>query len=65
MGRDISNRIRVLRAPSNLAWNGSRDGASPTSLGNPGLTTLRVKNIFLSSSLNLSDAGCSAPPDVL
>jgi len=42
MGRDISNQIGVLRAPSNLAWNGSRDGASPTSLGNlsQGLTTL-------------------------
>jgi len=36
MSRDIFNQIRVLRAPSNLAWNGSRDGASPTSLGNLG-----------------------------
>jgi len=48
MGRDIFHQIRVLRALSNLAWNGSTDGASPTSLGNlrQGLTTLRVKNFF-------------------
>ena len=44
MGGDISNQIRVHRAPSHLAWNGSRDGASPTSLGNLslGLTTLSL-----------------------
>jgi len=49
MGRDISNQTRVLRAPSSLAWNGSRDGASPTSLGNlgQGLTTLSVNNFLL------------------
>ena len=52
MGRDISNQIRVLRAPSNLAQNGSKDGASPTSLGNlgQGLTTLAVKVDVLKSA---------------
>jgi len=42
MGRDIFNWMRLLKAPSNLAWDGSRDGASTTSLGNlgQGLTTL-------------------------
>jgi len=42
VSRDIFTWIRVLRAPSSLAWNGSRNGASPTSLGNlgQGLTTL-------------------------
>ncbi|KAK4831309.1 hypothetical protein QYF61_016798 [Mycteria americana] len=42
MGRDIFNQIRLLRAPSNLTLNVSRDGASTTSLGNLGqcLTTL-------------------------
>ncbi|KAK4831239.1 LOW QUALITY PROTEIN: hypothetical protein QYF61_016471 [Mycteria americana] len=47
--------LRLLRAPSNLTLNGSRDGASTTSLGNllQCLTTLIVKNFFLKSSLNL------------
>ncbi|KAK4818676.1 hypothetical protein QYF61_017421 [Mycteria americana] len=48
--------IRLLRAPSNLTLNVSRDGASATS--SPGnlcqcLTTLIVNNFFLKSSLNL------------
>jgi len=34
MSRDIFSWIRLLRAPSNLAWNVPRDGASTTSLGN-------------------------------
>ncbi|KAK4814468.1 hypothetical protein QYF61_018986 [Mycteria americana] len=52
---DIFNKIRLLRAPSNLTLNVSRDGASTTSLGNlfQCLTTLMVKNFFLKSSLNL------------
>ena len=33
--RDIFNWIRLLRAPSNLAWNVSRDGASTTSQSLP------------------------------
>ena len=67
MGRDIFNRIRVLRAPSNLAWNGSRDGASPTALGNLGqpLTTLTVKNFFLTSRLDLPSFSLKPPPLVL
>jgi len=42
----ISRRVRT-----DIFWNVSRDGASPTSLGNlcQGLTTLSVKNFFLSS----------------
>ncbi|KAK4819472.1 LOW QUALITY PROTEIN: hypothetical protein QYF61_004698 [Mycteria americana] len=45
----------LLRAPSNLTLNVSRDGASTTSLGNlfQCFTTLIVKNFFLQSSLNL------------
>ncbi|KAK4829865.1 hypothetical protein QYF61_007257 [Mycteria americana] len=50
--RDIFNYIRLLRAPSNLTFNVSRDGASTTSLGNlfQCFTTLTVKNFFLRSS---------------
>ncbi|KAK4818202.1 hypothetical protein QYF61_008586 [Mycteria americana] len=53
--RDIFNKIRLLRVPSNLTLNVSRDGASTTSLGNlfQCLPTLIVKNFFLKSSLNL------------
>jgi len=36
VSRYIFNWIRLLRAPSGLAWNVSRDGASPISLGNLG-----------------------------
>ena len=39
MSRDIFNQIRFLRAPSNLALNVSRDGASPISLGSQGQWT--------------------------
>ena len=35
MSRDICTWIRLLGAPSNLALNVSRHGASTTSLGNP------------------------------
>ena len=35
VSRDIFNRIRLLRVPSNLSWKVPRDGASTTSLGNP------------------------------
>jgi len=40
--RDIFIWIRVLTAPSSLVWDGSRDGASTTALGNPcqGLTSV-------------------------
>jgi len=67
MGRDIFNQSRVLRAPSNLAWNGSRDGASPTNLGNlgQGFTTFLMKNLFLMSSLNLPPFSLKPSPLVL
>jgi len=53
VGRDIFNRTRLLRAPSNPAWNVPRDGASTAALGNldQGFTTLHVKSFFLKSSL--------------
>ncbi|KAK4828550.1 hypothetical protein QYF61_027519 [Mycteria americana] len=55
MSKDIFNSIRLLRAPSNLTLNVSRDGASTTSLGNmfQCFTTLILKNVVLISSLNL------------
>ena len=55
IGRDTSLQIGLLTAPSSLALNASREGTSTTSLGNlfQGLTTLTVKNCFLTSSLNL------------
>jgi len=61
VGRGIFNWIRVLRGPSNLAWNVPSNGAWTTSLGNlcQGLTTLIVKNFFLLSSL-LSCTGTGA-----
>jgi len=54
MSRDIFSWIRLLRAPSHLAWDDSRDGASTTSLGNlgQGFTALIIKNFFLLSSLS-------------
>ena len=67
MSRDFFNWIRLLRAPSNLAWNVFRDGASTTSLGNlcQCFTTLSVKNFFLISSLNLPSFGLKPSPLVL
>jgi len=55
MGRDTFHQTRLLRAPSYLALNTAREGASTASLGNlcQCLTTLRVKNLFLVSNLNL------------
>jgi len=46
---------RLLKAPSNLALNTSREGASTAPLGNlfQCLTTLIVKKFFLISNLNL------------
>ncbi|KAK4831204.1 hypothetical protein QYF61_016041 [Mycteria americana] len=67
MSRDIFNYIRLLRAPSNLALNVSRDGASTTSLGNlfHCFTTPTVKNFFLLSSLNLPSFTLKTLPLVL
>jgi len=55
MDRDAFYYTRLLKAPSNLALNTAREGAATASLGNmcQGLTTLRVKNFFLISNLNL------------
>jgi len=55
VGRDASHQTQLLQAPSNLALNTAREGAATASLGNlcQGLTTLRVKNFFLTSNLNL------------
>jgi len=55
VSRDSFTQPRLLRAPSNLALNVPRAGASTTSLGNlcQCFTTLMVKNFFLLSSLNV------------
>jgi len=55
MGRDTFHQARLLKAPSNLALNTAREGASTVSLGNllQWLTTHRIKNFFLISNLNL------------
>jgi len=59
VSRDIFNYTRLLRTPSNPAWNASRDGASAASLDNvcQCFTTLMVKKFFLLSSLNLPSLG--------
>ena len=46
---------QILKVPSNLALNTSREGTSTMSLGNlcQCLTTLTGKNFFLRSNLNL------------
>ena len=51
MGRDTFHYTRLLKAPSSLALNTSRDGASTASLDS--LTTLRVKYFFLIPYLDL------------
>jgi len=55
MGRDTFHYTRLLKAPSNLAFNTAREGAATTSLGNlfKCLPILIVKNFFLISNLNL------------
>ena len=55
MSRDTFYQTRLLKAPSSLAWNTAREGAATASRGNlcQGLTTLRVKNLFLISNLNI------------
>jgi len=67
VSRDIFNFIRLLRAPSSLALNVSRDGALTTSLGNlcQGFTILTVKNFFFISSLNLLSFSVKPLPLVL
>jgi len=48
MNRSIYREIRLLRVPSSLILNVSRDGASTTSLGNllQCLTTLSIKKTY-------------------
>ena len=55
MGRAVLHQISLPRAPPNLALNTSRDGASTASVGSPcqSLTSLWIKNFFLTSNLNL------------
>jgi len=55
MGRETLHQPRLLQALSNLGLNTAREGAARAFLGNlgQGLTTLRVKNFFLISNLNL------------
>jgi len=61
------HQTRLLKAPSNLALNTAREGAATASLGNPGqgLTTLTVKNFFLTSNLNLTSFSLKPLPLVL
>jgi len=67
MGKDPFRQPRVLRAPSNLAFNTAREGAATASLSNlgQGLPTLRVKNFFLVSNLNLPSFSLKPSPLVL
>jgi len=55
MGRDTSHYTTLLKAPSNLTSNTSREGASTAAVGNlfQCLTTLRIKNFFIICDLNL------------
>lgn len=55
MGRDAPHYIWLLRAPSNLPQNTSRDGAPTIPPDNlfQGFTILWVKNFFLTPNLNL------------
>jgi len=64
MSRDTFNQTSVLKAPFDLALNTSREGAATALLGNPcqGLTTLRVKNVFLISNVNLPSFKLEAIP---
>ena len=55
VGRGIFHQTSLLKAPSNLSLNTSREG---TATASPGylyqcLTTLLVKNFFLMSNINL------------
>jgi len=67
MGRDTVRYTRLLKAPSNMALNTDREGAATASLGSQGqgLTTLRLKNFFLISNLNLLSFSLKPLPLVL
>lgn len=64
MGRNNFKYTRLLRAPSNLALNTSRDRAPTISLGNQCPTPLTWKNFFLISSLHFSSFR-SSPSQIL
>ena len=67
MSRDTFHQTGLLRAPPSLALNTARQGAATASLGNlcQGLTTLTVKNFFLTSNLNLPSFSLEPLPLVL
>jgi len=67
MGRDTFHQTRLLKAPSNLALNADREGAVTASLENlcQCLITLRAKNFFLVSNLNLPSFSLKPSPLVL
>ena len=67
MSRDIFHQTRLLRAPSNLALNTAREGASTASLGKlfQCFTTLTVKNFLLISNINLPSFSLQPFPLVL
>jgi len=55
MGQDTFHQTRLLKAPSNVSLNPSRERAATASLDNlfQHLTTLIVNNFFLRSNLNV------------
>jgi len=67
MGRNIFHQPRMLQAPSNPALSTTREGAATASLGSlgQGLSTLKVKNFFLTANLNLPSFGQKPSPLVL
>ena len=67
MNRDTYSYVRLLRTPSSLTWNVSRNEASITSLGNlcQRLTTLSIRNFFLISSLDFPSLSLKPFPLVL
>ena len=66
-GRDPVHQPRLLKIASSLALSTAREGAATVSLGSlgQGLTTLRVKNFFLISDLNLPSFSLKPSPLVL
>jgi len=66
LGRDTFHQTRLLKAPSNMTLNTSREGAA-TSLGNlcQCLTMLIVKNLFPISKLKLYSFSLKLLPFVL
>jgi len=67
MGKDTFHQTRLLKAPSSLALNTVREKTATAALGNlcQGLTTLRVKNFFITANLNLPSFSLKPLPLVL